>query len=143
MCKRMFSVAEHSIWVAKLGHPDDIVYGLIHDAHEAYLSDIPKPLKDAFPALKEAASRIDTLVYQKLGIQAPSEETIHRVHMADEYSAWIESRVLFEDQQDWQPGRKPPDDCEAAREMYYSLQEPPKQSYMIRDQWLSLLQSNL
>lgn len=47
-----WSVAEHSIKVAQLlaevGHgPDVQLQGLMHDAHEAYVTDVPTPLKTA------------------------------------------------------------------------------------------------
>lgn len=45
-----YSVAEHSVRVAKwldsIGQPTGVVkWGLLHDASEAYLVDIPRPLK--------------------------------------------------------------------------------------------------
>lgn len=51
-CRRFYSVAEHSVMVSKLmedlklGNPME---GLLHDATEAYLSDVPSPLKQFLP----------------------------------------------------------------------------------------------
>lgn len=51
-CRKFYSVAEHSIMVSelmeklKLGDPME---GLLHDATEAYLSDVPSPLKQFLP----------------------------------------------------------------------------------------------
>lgn len=46
-----YSVAQHSLLVASLvaqTDPDLAVVGLLHDAHEAYLGDISRPVKELF-----------------------------------------------------------------------------------------------
>ena len=47
--RAFYSVAEHSIRVARLLAPDPVLelWGLMHDASEAYLCDLPRPLKHA------------------------------------------------------------------------------------------------
>lgn len=141
MCKRAFSVAEHSMWVAKMVPQKYRLHALLHDAHEAYLSDIPKPLKENFPALRDAADKIDSCIYESLKRNMPDSDARSIVHMADEYSAWIEGRVLFvRDAADpWSPGTKPPDDLDAAREMYYDLQREPDTLYRIREAWMGMV----
>jgi hypothetical protein len=42
---RYFSVAEHSVIVSLLCPQDIALWGLLHDASEAYLIDLPTPLK--------------------------------------------------------------------------------------------------
>jgi len=37
------SVAEHSVHVAEKCSPEHALYGLLHDAAEAYLTDVPRP----------------------------------------------------------------------------------------------------
>ncbi|MBD0328602.1 MAG: hypothetical protein ICV64_00640 [Thermoleophilia bacterium] len=49
-CRVLYTVAQHSGAVADLvgeagGSPDDALWGLLHDAPEAYLGDLPHPLK--------------------------------------------------------------------------------------------------
>src|SRR3954452_7535501 len=49
-CRSFYSVAQHSVIVSELveqrgGDPEDVFAALMHDAAEAYLGDMPHPVK--------------------------------------------------------------------------------------------------
>src|SRR6266496_3875421 len=59
--KEFYSVAQHSVLVSTFCAPEDAAWGLLHDASEAYLSDIASPVKkhpDFGPFYLEAEKRI-------------------------------------------------------------------------------------
>lgn len=66
-----YSVAEHSVLVArimalcKLGDPRE---GLLHDATEAYLTDVPAPFKYLLPDWLAIDDRLDSSMRTKFGI---------------------------------------------------------------------------
>jgi uncharacterized protein len=64
-CRKFYSVAEHSVLVSSLmdamslGDPFE---GLMHDASEAYLSDVPAPFKQYLPELGEYDRKVDLAI---------------------------------------------------------------------------------
>jgi hypothetical protein len=68
--REFYSVAEHSVRVSWLVPKAYALEGLLHDASEAYLKDIPAPLKrqDAFAEYREAEERLGLCVAAKFGL---------------------------------------------------------------------------
>ena len=65
-----YSVAEHSVRVSLLCRPEHALWGLLHDASEAYLSDVPAPLKELpeFEAYRAAERSLQRVVAQRFGL---------------------------------------------------------------------------
>ena len=98
-CRSHYSVAEHSIRVSKLladwgESPSIQLWGLLHDASEAYLVDIPTPLKisAAFAAYRDAERRLQIAICQKFGLPLLMPEAVRR---ADAVLLATEARDLM------------------------------------------------
>lgn len=73
--KDFYSVAEHSIWTAYVlevtGHDSRTqLWGLMHDASEAYLVDLPTPLKTGVfgEAYRKAEANLMKVIADKFGL---------------------------------------------------------------------------
>ena len=100
-CKRHYSVAEHSLFVADIlkrqGYPAAAQFaGLMHDAHEAYCGDVVTPIKEAIgPAWRHLEDGIERTVHSALGISALMAKWKSPVHRADSCALVTEIRSLF------------------------------------------------
>jgi len=63
-CTRFYSVAEHCVLLARAAPPEAALWLLLHDASEAYLSDMVRPLKRHMPEYRAAEDRVTRAVYQ-------------------------------------------------------------------------------
>lgn len=52
-CLRYYSVAEHSVLMARYVAPEHKLAALLHDATEAYLVDVPRPIKASLLGYKD------------------------------------------------------------------------------------------
>lgn len=62
-----YTVGQHSIWVAQhLQESKDFRrWGLLHDAAEAYLTDLPKPIKCRMPDYECAEAVLSRVIWEK------------------------------------------------------------------------------
>lgn len=66
--KKFYSVAEHCVRVSAICPPEMALYGLLHDASEAYLSDVPTPLKSELNEYKVYEKNVQSIIYNKYGL---------------------------------------------------------------------------
>ena len=97
-----YSVAEHAVLVSRRleaqGLPRDAcLAGLHHDDAEAYLGDIPRPLKIHLGArYKTLSRRMDSAVVSGLGLPITPDDFHHPVvKEADNWALFIEARHLL------------------------------------------------
>lgn len=83
--REFYSVAQHSVLVASLLPAKIAVYGLLHDAAEAYLCDIPGPIKrlPEMEGYRELEKRYMKNIYIACGMREPNQEILRRVKKAD------------------------------------------------------------
>lgn len=79
-CREFYSVAEHSVLVSK--YCDDALWGLLHDASEAYLCDIPRHIKRMFGGYYEAEERLQKVIAEKFGLCWPMPKNIKQIDSA-------------------------------------------------------------
>ena len=95
-----YSVAQHSVHVAELVADKFKFAALMHDASEAYLQDMPTPIKAMMPQYKEAEANLQVLIEQKFGVSMSDFAKIV-VKEADIKMLATEARDLMGDPQDW------------------------------------------
>lgn len=80
-CKRFYSVAEHSVliarWLLQESGPEIALWGLLHDASEAYLADVPRPLKPHLSGYKTMEARVMTTVCDAYGLPYDMPAEVH------------------------------------------------------------------
>lgn len=110
-CSAFYSVAEHSCLVQEIlevwGENVEVqMWGLLHDASEAYLSDIARPLKHQpeFKFYREVEERVQRAVATKFGLSWPEPR---RVKEADNLALAVEAKYLMpqreKDKWSWLP----------------------------------------
>lgn len=101
--QKHYSVAEHSVHVASRLPKHLKLEGLLHDSSEAYLVDLPKPLKilPQFKPFVDAEENVMAVIRRKFNLATVEPEEVKR---QDKIMCLIEKRALM--------GWTPPSDKE-------------------------------
>lgn len=67
--RRFYSVAEHSVRVARILPPPLRLAGLLHDAGEAYVADLASPIKRTLPSYQYVEGLVQEAVRQRFDLQ--------------------------------------------------------------------------
>jgi uncharacterized protein len=86
-CIRFYSVAEHCVHVAAQAPEGLQLAALLHDASEAYLVDVPRPLKPQLTNYAEIEDRLMFVIAERFGFAWP---------MAPDIKA-IDNRILMDE----------------------------------------------
>lgn len=96
--QNFYSVAQHSVLVSQLVRPENALLGLLHDSAEAYIKDIPTPLKHGLgDAYKSLETRWLYAISQALGIDDALTRMPVDIKIADSIALATEFRDLFFD----------------------------------------------
>jgi hypothetical protein len=78
-CLRFYSVAEHCVHTAALVRPELKLVALMHDAAEAYLVDLPTPIKRNMPLYAEAEKNLEIVIASKYGFPYPIPQEVKMI----------------------------------------------------------------
>lgn len=77
-----YSVAQHCCWCHdNINNPELKLDALLHDATEAYLSDIPSPLKKLLPDYQKIENRLHKVIAEFYGTHYPLHPEIKKVDL--------------------------------------------------------------
>ena len=92
-----YTIADHCIYMAKhfmdRGEYHNALHALLHDATEAYVSDIPSPVKRAVPEIRVFEDSIYEVIAQKFNLDS---ELPHDVELMDKSMIPIEVQNFFD-----------------------------------------------
>jgi hypothetical protein len=109
-CKEFYSVAQHSVLVSRLLPPQYQMIGLLHDASEAYMVDLPRPIKYALPDYIIAEERLLAAILAQLANHSgPLPKCVKE---ADDFVLIWERRDIVPECDWWAPKTPPKDHYE-------------------------------
>lgn len=123
-CKKFYSVAEHSVrcslLLAEKGC-DLSLWALLHDAAEAYVGDLPRPVKEQMPQFREIEDALLEVIIKHFGLSWPMPPAVKH---ADDTLLLTEARDLMNMRWDLGEGLSPlpetitPVESERAKAMF-------------------------
>ena len=104
-CKEFYSVAEHSILTTQIAATIDpsnsirlLLLCLLHDAAEAYLIDVPRPVKIQLPAYNAIEEKVMKVIYEHFDMEPPTNEEKTFVKRMDNIALHTEAKYLMPSQ---------------------------------------------
>lgn len=89
---RFYSVAEHCVLMSQAVSPENALWALLHDATEAYVGDVVRPLKQMLPDYIEIEKDLMAVICRKYGLTLDMPE---EVYAADTRILLDEKKVLM------------------------------------------------
>jgi hypothetical protein len=81
-CRRFYSVAEHSVLIARAAASEHKRWALLHDASEAYIGDQIRPLKKHLAAYREAEQKIMRAICVRFGLHLDQPASVKALDLA-------------------------------------------------------------
>lgn len=96
--REFYSVAQHSVLVSHIVPAEHRLAGLLHDATEAYLADITRPVKQYMPDFEDVEDLLMACIAEKFGLAMPLPPCVKD---ADKLALNTERRDLFRVHHRW------------------------------------------
>lgn len=93
-CLRFYSVAEHCVLLARHAAPQGrnvAFWALMHDASEAYLVDVPRPLKPFLVGYGAAEDRILQAIALRFGLHLGLPDLVKKMDQAILMDEWLQN----------------------------------------------------
>lgn len=80
-CKKFYSVAEHSLHVSSVA-PAFKREALLHDAAEAFLGDVTRPLKQLLPQYKKIEKDVEAAIFTRFALNINAVKQLKSVDLS-------------------------------------------------------------
>lgn len=90
-----YSVAQHSIFCADSVDRPFKLEALLHDATEAYLTDIPSPIKSRLPSYIDLENNLGKVIAERFGLGWPISPEVKAI---DRYALEFEYEYIFKNE---------------------------------------------
>jgi hypothetical protein len=103
--KQFYSVADHCLNVERYLRDSCSakvrLYALLHDAAEAYVCDIARPLKRYIPGYTEIENLNQVRIYEAFGLNSPGDFQEMLIKYADDYMLAVEAKEFMANTTEW------------------------------------------
>lgn len=69
--KRFYSVAEHCVLLSRVAPAELALSALMHDAAEAYMVDVPRPIKGSLGGYRDIERGLEAVIMPRFGLPFP------------------------------------------------------------------------
>jgi hypothetical protein len=83
--RKFYSVAEHCVLLSNAVSEENALWALLHDATEAYVGDMVRPLKKHMPEYIANEDKLMGVIAQRFGLKGEIPPEVH----------WADSRILL------------------------------------------------